>query len=278
MKAKITVLCENTVLRTRGVIGEHGFSALVERGEEKVLFDTGQGYALIPNARVMGIDLADVDKVVLSHGHNDHTGGLAEFLMVGGSRDVYAHPDIFVSRYWKAPGGAWEHIGIPFTRPHLEGLGARFHLSEGPQKVAEGISVTGEVKRLTPFETGDTTLFLSPEDGAELDRQPDDLSLVVEGEEGLVVLLGCAHAGMVNILKHVEGMYPGRPIRAVLGGTHLGFSGEEQMAGTISAMAEMGIEKVGASHCTGLAGSCRLREALGEERFFFAGVGAVLEV
>ena len=119
-------------------------------------------------------------------------------------------------------------------------------------------------------------MFLCEEHGGGRDLHDDDLSLVVEGERGLLVLLGCAHAGLVNILNHVRKLYPDKQVNAVLGGTHLGFSGEEQMAGTIAAMTGMGVEKVGASHCTGLAGSARLREALGDS-FFFAGVGSVLE-
>ncbi|GBE14537.1 MAG TPA: MBL fold metallo-hydrolase [Proteobacteria bacterium] len=277
MKARVTVLCENSAVRPMGIIGEHGFAALIERGDEKVLFDTGQGYALLHNARIMGFDLAGVNKVALSHGHYDHTGGLAELLKAGGERDIYAHPGIFVSRYWKGPDGSMKPIGIPFNRDYLEGLGARFRLDKMAQEVADGISTTGEIDRVTPFEGGDTSMFLSPEPGGEVDPLPDDLSLVVEGEAGLIVLLGCAHAGLVNILKHVEKMRPGKKIHAVLGGTHLGFSSEEQMAGTIEAMKGMGVEKVGASHCTGLAGSCRLREAVGDEKFFFAGAGAVLE-
>jgi len=277
MKVRVTILCENSVVRPMGVIGEHGFAALVERGDEKVLFDTGQGYALLHNARIMGFDLSGVNDVVLSHGHYDHTGGLAELLKAGGERDIYAHPGIFVARYWKGPDGVMKPIGIPFNRDYLEGLGAEFHLSRKAQEVSDGILTTGEIKRVTSFEGGDKTMFLSSEPGGEVDPLPDDLSLVVEGEDGLIVLLGCAHAGLVNILKHVEKMRPGRRIKAVLGGTHLGFSSEEQMAGTIEAMKGMGVEKVGAGHCTGLAGSCRLREAVGDEKFFFAGAGAVLE-
>lgn len=278
MKATITVLCENSVVRPRGLIGEHGFAALIERGNERVLFDTGQGYALVHNARMLGVDLAAIQKVVLSHGHDDHTGGLAEFLKAGGRRDVFAHPGLFASRFRELPDGSRDPIGIPFTRDYLEGLGAVFHLSREPQEVADGIWTTGEVGRHTEFEKGDAALFCGPGADAAVDTLPDDLSLVVEGEGGLVVVLGCAHAGLVNILNHVSGMRPGREIKAVMGGTHLGFSTEEQMAGTIEAMARMGIERVGASHCTGLAGAARLREAVGPDRFFFAGVGAVLEV
>lgn len=278
MKARITVICENSVIKPGGLIGEHGFSALVERNGEKVLFDTGQGYALVHNARILGIDLGAVRKVALSHGHNDHTGGLADLLRVGPEREIYAHPGIFDARYREVPDGAPKPIGIPFTRAYLEGLGARFRLSDQPQVVAEGITTTGVVPRETDFETGDTTLLRGCADGT-CSRDPfeDDLSLIVEGGEGIAVLLGCAHSGVVNILNHVRRLKPGVPVKAVVGGTHLGLSGEEQMEATIEAMARMGVEKVGASHCTGLAGAARLREVLGDS-FFFAGVGSVLEV
>ena len=278
MKARITILSENSVIKPGGLIGEHGFSALVERGDEKVLFDTGQGYALVHNARILEVDLSAIRKVVLSHGHNDHTGGLAELLRVGPERDIYAHPGIFDPRFREMTDGPPKPIGMPFTRSHLEGLGARFKLSDEPQKIADGITTSGVVPRKTDFETGDTTLLLGCEDGTCCpDPLSDDLSLIVEGEEGLVVVLGCAHSGLVNILNHVRDLKPDIPVKAVVGGTHLGLSGEEQMTRTIAAMVEMGIEKVGASHCTGLAGSARLREALGDS-FFFAGVGSVLEV
>lgn len=278
MRAKITILSENSVTVPGGLIGEHGFSALVERGDEKVLFDTGQGYALVHNARVLGIDLSSIGKVVLSHGHNDHTGGLAEFLRVGGPRKIYAHPEIFSPRYREVKDGPPKPIGIPFTRPYLEGLGAEFILSEEPLKVADGVMTTGVVPRRTSFETGDNSLMVGCEDGTcSPDPLSDDLSLTVEGETGLAVLLGCAHSGLVNILNHVGQLLPDKPVKAVVGGTHLGLSSEEQMSATIEAMAGMGVERVGASHCTGLAGSARLREALGDS-FFFAGVGSVVEV
>jgi 7,8-dihydropterin-6-yl-methyl-4-(beta-D-ribofuranosyl)aminobenzene 5'-phosphate synthase len=277
VKARITILSENSVIRSSALIGEHGFSALVEKGEEKVLFDTGQGYALHHNARILGLDLGMVREVVLSHGHSDHTGGLTELLKDGKVRDVYAHPDIFHSRFHEEPDGPSRPIGIPFSRAYLEGLGARFHLSDEPQEVGLGITTTGVVPRETTFETGDSTLVLGSEHGGGPDPLLDDLSLIVQGQSGLIILLGCAHAGLVNILNHVRNLMPNHPVKAVVGGTHLGFSSEEQMAATIEAMSAMGVEMVGASHCTGLAGSARLREALGDS-FFFAGVGTAIEV
>jgi len=277
MNTKITVLSENSVLKSGNLLGEHGFCALVERGDEKVLFDTGRGYALVHNARFIGIDLGSIRKVVLSHGHSDHTGGLVELFQDMRPREVFAHPDVFHSRFHELPDGSRRPIGMPFSRAFLEGLGARFILSKGPREVCPGVTLTGEVPRVTPFETGDPTLVLGSEHGGGKDYLLDDLSLIVEGESGLVVLLGCAHAGMVNILRHARKLKPDRPIRVVMGGTHLGMSSEEQMVETIEAMKDMGVEKVGASHCTGLEGSARLMAALGDH-FFFAGAGAIVEV
>jgi 7,8-dihydropterin-6-yl-methyl-4-(beta-D-ribofuranosyl)aminobenzene 5'-phosphate synthase len=278
MKARVTVVCENSVIKPGALIGEHGFAALVQRGDKELLFDTGQGYGLVHNARILGIDLDSIKTVVISHGHGDHTGGLADLLKVGGVRDVYAHPGIFDPRYHEIPDGPPKPIGIPFTRAYLEGLGAHFHLSAEPQKVSQGVLTTGFVPRETPFETGDQALLVGNADGScSRDPVSDDLSLVVEGDTGLIVLLGCAHAGLVNILNHVRKLVPAKPIKAVLGGTHLGMCGEDQMRATIEAMTSLGVQKVGASHCTGLAGAARLRAALGDS-FFFAGVGSVLEV
>lgn len=277
MRARVTVLSENSVIKSGSLLGEHGFAALLEAGGEKILFDTGRGRTLVHNARVLGVDLGSVDKVVLSHGHSDHTGGLLDLFQDMKPRQVYAHPDIFHSRFHEDPDGARRPIGMPFSRAFLEGLGARFVLSEKPRAICPSVTTTGAVPRITPFETGDPTLVLGQEHGGGKDFLPDDLSLIVEGESGLLVLLGCAHAGLINILHHVRDLVPGKPVRAVVGGTHLGMSGEEQLSATIEALKGMGVEKVGASHCTGLAGSARLMAALGD-RFFFAGVGAVVEV
>ncbi len=277
MKARITVLSENSVPKSGNLIGEHGFSAVVERGDDKILFDTGRGSALIHNSRFLGVDLGSIRKVALSHGHSDHTGGLVELFRDMTPREVFAHPDIFNSRFHELPDGSRRPIGMPFSRAFLEGLGARFVLGKEPREVCPGVTLTGEVPRVTPFETGDSTLVVGPEHGGGKDLLLDDLSLMVEGESGLAVILGCAHAGMVNILRYVRQLKPDRPIRLVMGGTHLGMSAEEQMVQTIEALKEMGVEKVGASHCTGLEGSARLMAALGDH-FFFAGVGTKVEV
>ncbi len=270
MKAKITVLVDNTVAAPGPLLGEHGFAAWVEKGRDRVLFDTGRGAALLPNSAALGLDLARTGAVVLSHGHSDHSGGLAPLLAAFGSRTVVGHPGVFAARSWVGSDGFRRPIGLPHPREALERMGAIFVLKTGWVEVAEGIHATGQVPRLTPFESGDPSLVADATGAA--DPFDDDLSLVVEGEEGLLVLLGCAHAGVVNVLRHVAVRFPDQPLHTVIGGTHLGFASDAQLAATLEALREMGIARLGACHCTGPVAACRLNSAYGE-RFFFAGAG-----
>jgi len=277
MKGRITVLCENSVGPLSGTIGEHGFSALIEPTVgDPLLFDTGQGLTLLHNARRMNKDLSLVRQVVLSHGHYDHAGGLQPLLEECGPKQVYAHPSVFRSRYRVKESGECYPISIPTGREALEAAGASFDLSEKFREVAPGMYLTGEVPRVTAFETGDEGLYCNCS-GQEPDNTPDDQSLVLETEKGLVLLLGCCHAGLINTLEHVADMTGRRDVYAVIGGTHLGFCGEEQLGSTITALRTLGIKKLAASHCTGFAASARLLWEFPKE-FQTAMVGYTLEV
>jgi len=277
MKFRITVLCENSVGPISGTLGEHGFSALVEpAGGEALLFDTGQGLTLLHNARRMNRDLSAVRKVVLSHGHYDHCGGLLPLLTEYGPKQVHAHPGIFTPRFRLKDTGECYPIGVPHSREELEAAGAVFELSKEYCEIAPGVFLTGEVPRVTAYETGDQGLYCDCT-GQELDTTPDDQSLILETERGLVVILGCCHAGLVNTLEHIAYLGGRRDIYAVIGGTHLGFCGQNQLDLTVSALKERGIQKVAASHCTGFAASARLSREMPKE-FQVAYVGYTLEI
>ena len=277
MNYRITVLCENSVGPLSGTLGEHGFSALIEPSHgDPLLFDTGQGLTLLHNARRMNKDLSLVRRVVLSHGHYDHAGGLMPLLDECGPKLVYSHPSVFKSRFRVKDTGDCNPIGIPQRREELEAAGASFDLSKDFRAIAPGIFLTGEVPRVTDFETGDQGLYCDCT-GQELDNTPDDQSLLLETEKGLVLVLGCCHAGLVNTLEHVAYMTGRRDIYAVIGGTHLGFCGQEQIAKTVAALRSLGIKKLAASHCTGFAASARLSRELPKE-FQVAMVGYTLEV
>ncbi|MGD8250985.1 MAG: MBL fold metallo-hydrolase [Desulfobacterales bacterium] len=278
MPIRLTILCENSVTVPFGVVGEHGFACYLETGDGNYLFDTGQGFGIVQNARVLGKDLAAVRTILLSHGHYDHTGGLPAVLAIRGPVDVVGHPEMFASRVW-SDGKVERDIGIPFRRNDLKSLGARFRLVTGWTEVGPGVHLTGEVPRETPFENGDTRMIRIGDDGGRTQPDPlgDDLSLVVETPKGLVLVLGCAHAGMVNIVRHVQRRFPSENIYGIIGGTHLGFSSDRQFDATLDVIEALGIEKIGVSHCTGLANAAILHHRL-KERFFFGAVGAVLEI
>jgi 7,8-dihydropterin-6-yl-methyl-4-(beta-D-ribofuranosyl)aminobenzene 5'-phosphate synthase len=202
MKTKLTILCENSVGVPFGVIGEHGFACYVETDNRNYLFDTGQGFGIVQNSLALKKDLRDIAAIMISHGHYDHTGGLPAVLQVRGPVDVYGHPDIFMDRIWSAEGST-RFIGIPHSRLYLESLGARFRLETGMVEVGPGVFLTGEVPRASSFEKGDAKMTAITAGGEKIHPDPlkDDLSLIVDSDKGLIIVLGCAHAGMINIIE-----------------------------------------------------------------------------
>ena len=277
MNWRITVLCENSVGPISGTLGEHGFSALIEPSEgTPLLFDTGQGLTLLHNARRMNKDLTKVQKVLISHGHYDHAGGLLALLTECGPKHIYAHPGVFTPRFRIRDTGECYPIGMPHSRDELEAAGAAITISKEFCEISTGLFLTGEVPRTIDFETGDQGLYCD-QTGQEIDTTPDDQSMVLETDKGLVIILGCCHAGLINTLEHVAHSTGRRDVYAVIGGTHLGFCGQEQLDKTITAMKGWGIKKVSAGHCTGFVVSARLSRDM-PKAFQVAMVGYTLEV
>ena len=276
-ETKISVLCENTAGGVMGITGEHGFSVLIEKNGEKILFDTGQGRSLENNAKFMQIDLSQIQDVVLSHGHYDHTGGLPAVLYPPRLVNITAHPKIFENKYaaYQLPGGtANVFIGIAYTYEYLtRGTFARFDLRTDFCELKPGIFYSGQVPRETDFEYPDEHLKLEQEGDIQTDPVLDDTSLLVETDSGPIVLLGCAHAGMVNILDHFSRKTGHTKFHAVIGGTHLGFMEHgEQLDKSIQALDDYQVDLIAVSHCTGqeIAAMCHNRFG---ERFAFANAG-----
>jgi len=225
MDLRITILCDNIAGGTDRMIGEHGFAALIERGRENFLFDTGQGIGLTNNALVLEKDPRAIRKVFLSHGHRDHTGGLLSLVKIQPGMEVFAHPQIFSKRFSirDVPGAQGrEEIGARIFPQELVAHGAQIHLHRDFFQVAEGLFLTGEVPRITSFETGDPQLYMEEDGQLVPDPVLDDQSLILKTSKGLVVLLGCAHSGLINVLTHVGERFPQDRVHAILGGTHLG--------------------------------------------------------
>jgi 7,8-dihydropterin-6-yl-methyl-4-(beta-D-ribofuranosyl)aminobenzene 5'-phosphate synthase len=277
MRLRVTTLSENTTTKV-GLLAEHGLSMLLEVDDRPpVLLDTGQTGTAVHNARALGVDLSRVRHLVLSHGHQDHTGGLRDVLAQTGEVNVYAHADAWRPRYAVRKGEKPRYSGLPFVREQLEAMGATFHLSDEPQVILDGVMTTGFVPRTTDFERLDADLKVRGEGGLEQDQIPDDQAVIVKTPEGLVVLLGCAHSGIVNTLAHAREVANEGRIHAVLGGTHLGFASKEQLERTVEALRGLDIQRLGVSHCTGLPAAARLAAEFGE-RFFFNNCGTVTEL
>jgi 7,8-dihydropterin-6-yl-methyl-4-(beta-D-ribofuranosyl)aminobenzene 5'-phosphate synthase len=241
------------------------------------LFDTGRGETLLHNLDVFNINPSQIDGVVLSHGHNDHAGGLFPLLQEIGSRPVHAHPQIFADRYWQGIHERRE-ISIPYRREIMEEAGARFVWQESFAEIDAGLYFSGVIPRKHSLEIGDPHLVCCDAAGnITPDAFNDDGALAVNTERGLVVLLGCAHAGLINTVEHFRQHLPGRPIYAIVGGTHLGPASDDQFAATLEYLDRLAFTRLGLSHCTGQIRAAQLH-ARYPNKVFFANVGSVMEV
>jgi 7,8-dihydropterin-6-yl-methyl-4-(beta-D-ribofuranosyl)aminobenzene 5'-phosphate synthase len=274
---RLTIVCENTVGKPLPLIGEHGFACVLDCQAGRILFDTGRGTALLPNLAVLGIDPASIEGIVLSHGHDDHTGGLLPLLRAIGPRPVYAHPAIFTERYHQRTDER-RAIGMKATRAELEEAGARLRLLEEFAELGHGLWFSGPIPRRSRLESGDPALVCLDAHGNNLaDPLDDDAALAVETPRGLVIVLGCAHAGLINTVEHFRARLDRRPIHVIIGGTHLGPASSEQFEATANYLHQLGKTRLCACHCTGLQQTASLQARL-PKRVFFASAGSVLEV
>lgn len=260
----ITILVDN--LAREGLAAEHGFAVLIGAGGRKILFDTGQtGAVLGGNADALGEDLSGVEAMVLSHGHYDHTGGMPLALARAPGAAVWCHPGVFAPR-WSLRDGAAREIGMPpAAQDALTALPVgQLRRVTAPVQAAPGVWITGPVPRGNPFEDTGGPFFLDPE-GTKPDMLPDDLSLWMETPEGVVVLTGCCHAGLMNTLMLVRNRTGGRPPRALIGGFHLVNAGEQRMARTLETLRTLNPATIVPCHCTGEAAVKALQEAFGEK-------------
>ena len=275
---KLTSLVDNAVLQHTPFWGEHGLSILVDTPEGRVLFDTGaSGTVLLHNLEAAEVDPESIRALALSHGHRDHTGGLAAFLERRPGLPIYAHPDVLRERFSRREG-EMRAIGMTIPPEDLRRR-ADLRLSPEPQEILPGVWTTGEVTHRTEPEGRSPHHFVRGEDGWEPDPYRDDMSLVLETRWGLALLCGCCHAGLLNTLAHVERVF-GQPVVAIFGGTHLISADADHLERVRQRLQGLSPRRVSPSHCTGETAFHFLLQALGPEivRPFPAGAQVDLEV
>jgi 7,8-dihydropterin-6-yl-methyl-4-(beta-D-ribofuranosyl)aminobenzene 5'-phosphate synthase len=276
---KVTIL--STMLADEG-IGEWGFAALVEVDGHKLLFDTGaRPDTVLTNARELKIDLTDVEDVVLSHFHSDHTTGLMTLRRELSKKNpkalsrVHVGAGIFLPRR----GNIGENVMIAMKNAY-EATGGTFIVHDKPQQLLPGVWLSGPVPR--PNAEKNYPAGTEVETGGRWveDNVPEDQSLVFDTDQGLVLLSGCGHSGIVNTLEYARTFARAAPVHAVIGGFHLFNASDEKLAWTAGKLREFHVAEILGAHCTGIESVYRLRELLGLTRrtCVVASIGAVYDL
>lgn len=278
---KITVL--STMLADGSELGEWGFAALVEVGGRRILFDTGaKSDVVLKNAQTMKIDLSDVPDMILSHWHGDHIGGFMTL-----RRDVMGRNPAALARTHVAEGFFDSRTGVPprvefnqmiRLKPDYEATGGKFVVHAGPVELQPGVWLTGPVPRRHPERNWSGSMQRKNSAGELVeDTLPDDMALVIDTDRGLVVVTGCGHAGVINIVEQARAVVRPAPLHALIGGIHLFDAKEETLGWTMGKLREFGLEHFIGAHCTGVETVYRFRRDLPLSRAHCV-VGAVGQV
>jgi 7,8-dihydropterin-6-yl-methyl-4-(beta-D-ribofuranosyl)aminobenzene 5'-phosphate synthase len=240
----------------------HGLSFWIETPQGQVLFDTGaEGSVLLHNLGAAGIDYGGIDAIALSHAHQDHTGGLQAILQRTGRIRLYAHPGILRERFSRRDG-RMKSVGLSLTRQELGRL-ADMRLSAAPEQILPGVFTTGEIADRPEPEGRSERHFVRQGDQWVPDPYRDDLSIVLQAQEGLVLVCGCCHAGLLNTLLKVRAAFSGK-LLAVVGGLHLNDLSEEQLEHIANVLEGYGPPRLYPNHCTGDRAHAALSRAFGE--------------
>jgi 7,8-dihydropterin-6-yl-methyl-4-(beta-D-ribofuranosyl)aminobenzene 5'-phosphate synthase len=262
-----------------GMAVEHGYAVWIEAGAERVLLDTGAGTALLPNTETLGVDLAEATAIVLSHGHYDHTGGLADTLSRNGRAPVWFGPGVERTRVSRRPDREAKDAGmVESARLAFDALpAARRRPVTTPVLIAPGIGVSGPVPRACPFEDTGGPFFLDA-NGQYPDLIEDDQSLWIDTEGGLVIITGCCHAGIVNTVDHIRRATGVDRVRGIVGGLHLVNASGDRIARTLDALRTWAPEFVVLCHCTGDRAGQALRDGLGADVVSFGEAGRTIRL
>jgi 7,8-dihydropterin-6-yl-methyl-4-(beta-D-ribofuranosyl)aminobenzene 5'-phosphate synthase len=259
---KITAIVENTA-GTIDAAGEWGIALWIEADHHRILYDTGQGQTLLRNARLLGIDVAAAEALVISHGHADHTGGIAALVEAGFHGRIYIHPAALSSKYRLEKTPPNRANGIP-PASYRSVMSRRADVVEspGPTEIAPGMIVTGAIPRRNTYENVPESFFLDPE-CTQPDLLIDDQALLIETPLGWTVITGCGHAGLINTLNYTKELIGNGRIACVIGGLHLFCASAERIGATIENLRAFDVELIAPCHCTGFEATGALQREFG---------------
>jgi 7,8-dihydropterin-6-yl-methyl-4-(beta-D-ribofuranosyl)aminobenzene 5'-phosphate synthase len=263
---KVTIL--STMLADQG-IGEWGFSALVEADGHRVLVDTGfHPETVLQNAKDLGVDLSTVTDVILTHNHDDHVGGLMTLRRELMKKNPSALSRAYVAKgiFYSRPSAKGEDNTMIAIKQEYEATGGKFIEHDHAEEIFPGAWLTGPVPRVYPERNWSVSSKVETPAGLVEDNIPEDQSLVINTAQGLILISGCGHAGIINTLTMARGEFPNAPVYAVLGGFHLFPATDVQLDWTADKLKDFGTSYLLGAHCTGIESVYRIRQRLGLPR------------
>lgn len=273
---KLTVVVDNMIYSSR-LMAEHGFSMLIEQNEHKILFDLGASDLFLRNLIRIGLRVSDITKLIISHRHNDHSGGLPYFLDLNSKAAVCSHPALFLPVYNKI-NNKYQNIGVPFISDIAEQIREERYLSAvKPLWIDENVLISGEIKRNPNNISMDGNFFIQKDGLYQKTHMVDDISLFIKTDKGLVIVVGCAHAGIVNIIETAIALTKVEKIHYITGGMHMSKLRDDTIKRVVKKLNKFDIENIALSHCSGVNSYCIFRSEF-KGNVLYTGSGFSVEI
>lgn len=263
-RIKIRFLVENKT-DNPGIIAEHGLSIYIETAERRILFDAGATDILTHNAEKMGVDLADADLAVVSHGHYDHTGGFPEFCRINGRALIYIHRDAFRESYSMRDGRLYgSNDGIRWKADEMARIRDRLVMTDGPVWITDDICVTGSITKEEGFVPSERFYYRDKDGNIVEDDMSHEQCLVIREPGGIYIFSGCSHTGVISAMDTAKSLFPGERIALLVAGMHLYSASDEVRRNVLERVAAESPDRVMPVHCTGIKAICELKGMLGD--------------